>query len=502
MNKKTLIYSFIFLLAFQVIHYCIWFSFFGLNLNKPYFDDGDSAQYIGATESLIKNGDLTYYHTKDILYLSNTINPKVDDLGLLYAFRTPGFNIIHYPLRLLFNYHYSLIVFIIFQIILSAFSKVLISNLIFKITSSKLIFYSILVTFGIYYPLSIYNNLLLTESLGCSFLIISLYYLFLKSSRNNLLFSGAALALAILFRPFLFPFVFVSIIYIYAKENAEVKRMNILIFIIPIFLLFSSWTIRNYCKTNELIPLTSTLSIFDKTNKIFIANSKITKNLIKSGEWWNIESPMYWLVNEKDTRKPIEVYGDFGKINSKVLIESKRNFLFTISNSVDCNKKAIVELSTAKTLDSLNSKFSNDPISVMENRILTGSKLINHKPYNAFINLRYPLNWGMLIFEVFLSKFFFIFGGIYCIILLFKNIFKWNEIFILSLIPLSIFFLFSCLIPSLEYREMFIVEFFLLPLSIVGVLKLYEGRKKIVVILVVTAILIFSVFDSIQYIKL
>ncbi len=502
MDKKTLLYSFICLLAFQVIHYCIWFSFYGFNLNKPYFDDGDSAQYIGATESIINKGELTYYHTKDILYLSNTIDPNVDDLGILYAFRTPGFNIIHYPLRLLFNYHYSLLVFILFQIILSAFSKVLLSNLIFKITSSKLIFYSILITFGIYYPLSIYNNLLLTESFGCSFLIISLYYLFLKSSRNHLLFSGAMLALAILFRPFLFPFILVSIIYIYMKENAEFKRINMLTFILPIFLVFSIWTIRNYYKTNELIPLSSTLSIFDKTNKIFIANSKITKNLIKSGEWWNIESPMYWLVNENDTRQPIEVYGDFGKINSKILIQSKRNFLLTISDSIDLKRKAFIELSTAKSLDSLNSKFSNDPISALENRILIGSALINHQPYNAFINLRYPLNWGMLIFEIFLSKLFFVFGGIYCIILISRNIFKWNEIFIISLIPLSIFFLFSCLIPSLEYREMFIVEFFLLPISIIGILTLFKRRKYLILILMITTNIIFSIFDSLQYIKL
>ena len=132
---------------------------------------------------------------------------KTQAKEIFYAFRTPGFSFLYLPIRFFFSKENSILVFILIQTLLNALAKFCIVVLIYEFSKNKLL--SLIAFFSLctipYF--SQYNNIILTDSLGLSFLIFSFYYLYfgVKKDFNHriIFFSGLCLTTAIFLRPFL-----------------------------------------------------------------------------------------------------------------------------------------------------------------------------------------------------------------------------------------------------------------------------------------------------------
>jgi hypothetical protein len=505
---KKFYLAFLIVLVGNIIHYSIWFQFLGFSFSHPFDDDGDSAQYIGATESLIEKGELTYFHLKELNYLSNYVDQSKDDLGILYAFRTPGFNFIHYPLRLFFDYKNSLIIFLIFQIIFSTLAKVTLAYLIWQ--KSKLnsaTFWIIIFLFFIDFQFSYLNNFLLTESMGGSFFVFSLFFLVNGFSffeeKKNFLFAGLLLATAIFFRPFLIVFIIVYFIYLTLNlSKSNMKWKNIGYFFLPLIIIFGIWSIRNYSLTNEFIPISTTMRWNKYTNRAFISNFEICQNNGLSYEWWSIESPMFWLMNKKDNRKPSLVYGEIGRKYEMEFLKAKILYAKSVDKSINIESRKFNESRSSEIFEKITEDLSKNKYNYfLKSRINSSIRLIFSKPLNPFISIKYPVNYLFLLLELFLNRLIFILGGIGCLVLFFQNINKNIFFMYYSSIPLGLFGLFAIVLLSTEQREMFIVELFLLP--IVGYLlsKLIYSKRWILLTLVFLSFSLLSIIESFNYIK-
>ncbi len=507
--RKELLLAFIIVLLGNIIHYFIWFDFLGFSYSHPFDDLGDSAQYIGATENLINKGELSYYHLKDMNFVSNFSLQSKDDLGILYAFRTPGFNFVHYPLRLLFDYKTALLLFLTIQVILSAISKVILAYLLTReLSKNKITFWIVIGLFFIDFPLSFLNTFLLTESMGGSFLVFSIFFLFVgigsQYYRTNYFLSGLFLTIAIFFRPFLIVYLILFSLYLVFKSTHTNKLINKkVLFILPVLLIFGMWTYRNYKLTNEFIPLSTTMKWREYSNKGFVANMSVCQNTALSYEWWSYDSPMYWYINKSDSRKPKEVYGEISLMNELNLIESKKLFLKSIDSTIDIKLRKNYESKSAQQLnDFLNELSQNKWNYFFSSRFYTSRNLIFSKPHNPFINLKYPLNYLLLIIELFISRYVFIVGALTCILIFFRNIRKLNFAFIYTSIPLGLFALFALILLASEQREMFIIELFLLPISGYFLSQCITTKRWLLLASVLLIISTVVFIESFNYIKI
>jgi hypothetical protein len=275
------------------------------------------------------------------------------------------------------------------------------------------------------------------------------------------------------------------------------------LFILPVLLIFGMWTYRNYKLTNEFIPLSTTMKWREYSNKGFVANMSVCQNTALSYEWWSYDSPMYWYINKSDSRKPKEVYGEISLMNELNLIESKKLFLKSIDSTIDIKLRKNYESKSAQQLnDFLNELSQNKWNYFFSSRFYTSRNLIFSKPHNPFINLKYPLNYLLLIIELFISRYVFIVGALTCILIFFRNIRKLNFAFIYTSIPLGLFALFALILLASEQREMFIIELFLLPISGYFLSQCITTKRWLLLASVLLIISTVVFIESFNYIKI
>ncbi len=212
----------------------------------------DTHTYIDPIEDFLKTG---------------TYNP---------GYRMPGYGFIFLLFRLFLPYTCACNILITFQFLLAGISVyylALTAKHIFKDNRPFYICYYL-------FLISIYSNYfdgwLLTESLCCSALILSVwffvkYYQTFKS--KNLLFSGLLITWAIFLRPVFLPvilvYVFILIFHKQSQTPREDKvriasqspfnswRQTILFFLLPFLLIDGAWITFNYTRQQKIIPLTN-----------------------------------------------------------------------------------------------------------------------------------------------------------------------------------------------------------------------------------------------------
>ena len=173
MNKYWII---IFCLIVNLIYFHFGLEPYGLSWENIYKINGDSKDYIQSVEYLLNGNGFVFFKTSDdTAFVSNFVNPNEYNLGIYYAFRSPGFAFFYFPLRWFFNQHYALIAFLFLQIIFTAVAKYYIAKIVELLTKSKLAFWLTLILINATPYFVQYNNLLLTEALGFSFLVFGIY---------------------------------------------------------------------------------------------------------------------------------------------------------------------------------------------------------------------------------------------------------------------------------------------------------------------------------------
>jgi hypothetical protein len=508
MIKKQILITFFILLLGNFFHFFVWFDYAGLSYNNPIKKGTDADQYIQGTESLLSKGELSYFRAVEYPFHSNFIDENTDDRSFYYAFRTPGFNFIHYPLRLFLDYNDAIVVFLIIQVILSALAKLLLSHYLAGISEKySLTFWVLITLFILDISLSFLNTLPLTESLGLSFLMISFHFLFNTNRNNiNLVLSGLFFIVSVFFRPFLIVVLLLYIPYLIINLVKEKSIKKITFFLFPILFISGIWTIRNYIKTDRVIFLATTMEWVNYTNKAYIANQDICFQVGLSHEFWSKESPLYWLTNKNDTRSPKEVYPKEFCANENVVSSlnlAKKLFLMSEDKKIELKKRKEYELKSEKTLRNLskNAKEVNTISYQINNRIKVTKAQFNPEPMKPFISLKYPLNWLTIILELFISKLTFYLGFLVAVFYFFKHIKNWNGIFTLSAIALGTYFLFVVVLLNHEKRELFITNFLFSILAMYFLTNLVISKKWVSLSLILTILTSISILHSFNYMK-
>ena len=495
------------LLIGNLFHFFVWFDYAGLSVDNPITKGTDADQYIQGTESLLKNGELSYFRAIEYPFHSNFVDDDTDDRGFYYAFRTPGFNFIHFPLRLFLSYNNAIFTFLIIQVILSALAKLLITHFLAGISHSKKLTFWLLVTFFILdINLSFLNILPLTESMGASFLVFSFYMLIQRESKKlNLFFSGLFFILSVFFRPFLIAVLLLYLPFLFVKLRKEKALNKLFYFLIPIILITGSWTIRNYIMTDRLIFLATSMEWVNYTNKAYIANQDICFKVGMSHEFWSKESPLYWLTNKNDLRSPVDIYPkEFcnNHYTEKSLKLAKNLFLKSEDKTISHEKRKEYELRSENIFKRIykNNTEMNALFYQIKKRINVTKAQFNPQPMKPFINLKYPLNWFSIVFELFIIKLTFYLGTSVAIFYFFRNILLWNGIFILSAVSLGIYFLFVIILLDYEQRELIITNFLFFGFALTFICNLISQKKIFYFSLISCIILVLSFYESFDFI--
>lgn len=503
MTNKYLLIFIIFIINLLFFHFGLEPN--GLTWDNVYKIEGDAIDYVQSVENLLNGKCFTFFKTsEDTKFVSNFVTHNEFNLSIYYAFRSPGFAIFYLPLRVFLSQHFALIGFLIIQIIITAIAKYYIAKIAQLIGSSTKVFWLVLMMVNITPYFVQYNNLLLTESLGFSFLVFGVY-LFIKNNTvkhtsMSLALSGLFFTIAFMLRPFLavFPLAIASYLFIKHFYNLRFAFKQIIIFTTPIILITGIWTVRNYIHTKKIIPLANTLGFQDHKHLAFFEIKKLSLEMGYSDIWFDRNSPVYWYVNQNDLRNAKEVFNKENKHNKhivSVLDSLKVQFHQSLDRNIALKQRQILEKTNSlalikfrETIDlTFFEKFSNN-LSVLHDFLI-------QKNCRYFHSLHYPINVILVFIQSLILKWILIIGIIFSIVYLFIKPLKINLMKILQMISLFLVFYFCFMLRLMEARELYTYSFIFLILPIKLVVEL---RNHKIFKLIFFAGLIFVVFLAFQ----
>jgi hypothetical protein len=500
MTNKYLLIFIIFIINLLFFHFGLEPN--GLSWDNLYKIEGDAIDYVQSAENLLKGKGFTFFKTsEDTEFVSNFVTHNDFNLSIYYAFRSPGFVFFYLPLRVFFRQHFALIGFLFLQIIITAISKYYIAKIAQLISSSTKVFWLILIMVNITPYFVQYNNLLLTESLGFSFLVFGVYLCIknhtVKHTSMSLALSGLFFTIAFMLRPFLavFPLAIASYLFIKHFYNLRFALKQIILFITPIILITGIWTVRNYIHTKKIIPLANTLGFQDHKHLAFFEIKKLSLEMGYSDIWFDRNSPVYWYVNQNDIRNAKEIFNKENKHIVSVLDSLKVQFHQSLDQNIALKQRQILEKTNSlaliqfrETVDlTFFEKFSNN-LSVLYDFLI-------QKNVRYFHSIHYPSNVILVFLQSLILKWILIIGIIFSIVYLFITPIKITLMKILQMISLFLVFYFCFMLRLMEARELYTYSFIFLILPIKFALEL---RNQKFFKLIFFAGLIFVVFLAIQ----
>lgn len=181
-----------------------------------------------------------------------------------YSIRPPHYMIIYFLLyKLRFTEENIFNLISILQFILSIISSVLLSILLYKTFKNRIIFYISIFFFALNSSISAFNHIILPESIALSFTSIAIFLLYrykYNEKYRYLFFSVFLLSFSIQIRPYLVLSLFIPLIIIYKiykfniiKDYFKISR-HLVVYFIPIFIVFAPWILRNYQVYHKIIP--------------------------------------------------------------------------------------------------------------------------------------------------------------------------------------------------------------------------------------------------------
>jgi hypothetical protein len=169
--------------------------------------------------------------------------------------RMPAFAPIYSPVSAVFNPYIAFQVVILLQFALGIFSVVLVARLAGHLAQNKKAYYIAGIVYASSFFISVWDPMLLSDSLGNSFLILAFYIAIRfknEASWNLVLWSSLFLTWSIFFRQI--HVLFIPALYFIMIKRAQFVQTSVL-FGIPVILAFGSWSFYNYSKTEKFIPL-------------------------------------------------------------------------------------------------------------------------------------------------------------------------------------------------------------------------------------------------------
>ncbi|MCC6384149.1 MAG: hypothetical protein LC117_08310 [Bacteroidia bacterium] len=185
--------------------------------------------------------------------------------GVPFAGRMPGYMVPYYLLRLLANKTIAINLLIIFQIILSAMSVVVLSTLAVRLFKDQRAFLPVFLLILLSFHLFVFDLFTLTESFSvsafCFFLFFS-YRFYEKRRHRDALLAGLFMAWAVFLRPFMGTLLILFPLLMLLMKGFSLKswlRYSI-IFSLPFIVFEAAWITRNYIRLHRFIPLETSLT--------------------------------------------------------------------------------------------------------------------------------------------------------------------------------------------------------------------------------------------------
>ena len=458
-----------------------------LNICSPYIIRGDALEYLELVKNLIYNGT----------YSSNGI----------YANRMPGLALLLCPLLYLLPFKIAITLFTVIQVFLLSISTVFLSRIGEYFSKERLTFIIVFVVSNLSTHFNAYTNFIITETLAI-FTLISMIFFLIKSFEKQkvkfLILSGLMAAWLVFLRPFAVPFVitfFVVIIIMHSLKNA-------IYYLLPLLLVISLWTLRNYRLSNDIIILQTSGSYLSEETPL-VANINFVQSFGGSHVWWDNNTAGTWMMPQpfldslntsrpSDGIFPNEIFTN--KLTLDTLKKARESFLISEDVTLDEVTREKHRFNSIRIMNNfrLNQQHNNPFSFYIQSRIRLFVQFIDQPLGYSFRSLKYPFNVAFTGVNSFVNYFIILFG-LYGIAYSFfggiksirNNLILYGTLFI----PLFIFTLFPIYFRVSEGRFIALAIPILICFSSVELTKLIKGKGKHVLVFVFILFLTLAIYS-------
>lgn len=199
-------------------------------------------------------------HAGDTSGYFNPAESLAQGAGYTSVCRMPSFAPIYSWFSALFNPLAAFQFVVVLQFLLGVCSAVWVARIAGHLAQNKRAYYIAGIIYASSLLIAVWDSMLLSDSLGNSFLILAFYLAIrFKNDLNwKLVFwSSLFLTWSIFFRQI--HLLFIPVLYFLLLKRSLFVKSSML-FGIPLFLAFGSWTAYNYSKTHRFIPLVDSFS--------------------------------------------------------------------------------------------------------------------------------------------------------------------------------------------------------------------------------------------------
>lgn len=439
-----------------------------------YTNAGDDGQYIGYSENLYQTGEYFYDFGKT----------GVKD----YFFRMPGITFLYYPLRFVFNQTITINLVVIIQVLLSTIATLKFIELInkyFKVNNLLFLFFSVLYAYTAFLDAS-----LMTESLALSSLLLCFYYLdkalsieIRKTTFKFLFFAGFFLTWLIFLRPFMVPFLFLLLVFIFIRKS---KLIYLVIFSLPFLLIDGAWLYRNYTNHNELIFLQKSLNWYKVGSKSLASKVEFVKSFGFVAVNFEENSHSTWFNNRFEAPSvkipPNSIFPErtfVGEMTLDSLIRARELMHKVVDKSLPPQERIASDKEAARILNkfTLTLKEENPFDYYLMNRIRLFFSFLEPNTPKLFKHGPYPVNIAISFMDVIFSVLI-KYGGLIGLFYLFFRRFKDLTYYIFYLsVPVYLFILFPIVLRLDETRFFYLSYPFLLILflNLLNILRLKKN---------------------------
>jgi hypothetical protein len=406
---------------------------------------GDTPSYFDPFDNFLEKGEyFITYHTK-------LQGPIKVEMG-----RGPYYGFIYFIFRLFFSKEVSQDLIVIFQILIEAFSIVYLCKLTYNITKIKYVFWITYFLMLISFDTTCHSFLLMTESLSTSFLIFTSYhyYNYLEKKKNKDLFiTGIFLAFVVALKPYFSLFYILIGIKFLLDKPFLIKNVisKTLIISIPLIILITPYTIRNYIKFQVFQPFSELYAGYPYT-KADLEYREFIKAWGGTFISWNRRSAGCFFESQDfrncEFKFPYYAFCKGYKIDD--VLKARKIYLQYLKNpSKSLEDSVIKSFSTLTQLYKENCPFRYYFLS----RFSTTKTFLFHSgSYYLPINKKFPCykSYQFLIklFQSFLYYYSLIFGIIGLLILYFND----KKTYLISIIPFYLILFFPIILKATEFR--------------------------------------------------
>ena len=280
------------------------------------------------------NDTSTYYESLNGFFLSGNYDG---------ACRMPGLGLVYLPIRFFLSHEYTLISIVFVQLIAEIISSYLCCLISLKLFQSMKAFYTCVLLIGLSAFVTVRANYLLSDSLCSTSLVLCLWYLLRWRNNNNiksLLLSAFFLAWSIFLRQIcivVIP-VFISIVVFSQLHNLRSALKYCVIFLAPLVIGVSVWTIRNKIVLQRNIVLVAPVE--ECMGQLSPEFNSIRQMLLKMGQDiqpWAKGSAAHWFFTDRiEAESHISARHLQGTINADSLAALRIDYrLFVSENKQD-----------------------------------------------------------------------------------------------------------------------------------------------------------------------